>query len=243
MVPGSVGVFSVAIVVALLITPRADAAGARLPPTRPGITHTQTDARAGELDAPRQLIAEATRGSPAAADEAVAQLRALLEREPARAEARALLGLAMVLQARDAPMLKKRALANAGFAEMDAAVAEAPHDPEARLIRATNASQMPLLLGRNAIATEDFRWLLGLVEEARALSPSLRRRILFRAGAFALRERRGEAIALLERALAVDAATPAAEEIQSMLALARRQLTPPSHAHAEDEDQAKTAAP
>ncbi|MGH8017835.1 MAG: hypothetical protein ACREIA_06015 [Opitutaceae bacterium] len=201
-------------------------------------------ARAGDLDAPRQLIAEAMRGSSTTAGEAAAQLHALLAREPKNAEARAMLGLAIVLQARDAPMLRKRALAAAGFAEMDAAVAQAPDSIEARLIRATNASQMPLVLGRNEIATDDFRRLLGRIEEdARDVSPSLRRRILFHAGAFALRERRFEAVSLLERALRIEATEPRTEEIQSMLALARRQLTPRRHADVEDENQAQAAAP
>jgi hypothetical protein len=122
-------------------------------------------------------------------------------------------------------------LAREGFADLDAAVAAAPADPAVRLVRAVNASQMPLALGRDTLAHEDFVVLLAAArDENVTLPPDLRRAIFFHAGAFALRDRRPESVPLLETAAAISASDPSDEQVGNMLALARRQFTPTSDA-------------
>jgi hypothetical protein len=183
------------------------------------------------------LMNVATTGSATAATQALAQFDAVLAAHPHDAFARVHRGWAIVTQARDAKALTERLrLARRGFAEMDTAVQAAPADAAVRLVRAINAYQMPLALGRGEIATGDFRVLLDTLTDANkraALTPALRRRILFHAGSFALKERRVEAIDLLERAAREPAGDPSDEQVQSMLALARREFTPHPHADAE----------
>jgi hypothetical protein len=157
--------------------------------------------------------------------------------------ARALLGHALVLRARDAPMHEKRALAARGFAELDAAIAAAPDDPELRLLRARNASTMPRFLERSTVAREDFTVLLDRVDRGYPEGVlGLERKVCFHAGAFALRERRHEAVALLERAARAPGQEPPEEIVQSMLALARLELTPASHADVEEGPEKQAAA-
>ncbi|WP_442886856.1 hypothetical protein [Congregicoccus parvus] len=166
---------------------------------------------------------------------AVRELEAELALYPHDHFARALLGHALVLRARDAPMHEKRALAARGFAELDAAVAAVPDDPQPRLLRARNAATMPRFLDRSAVAREDFAHLLARVDRGDpAGDPGLERRVCFHAGAFALRERRHEAVTLLERAVRAPGHEPSEEIVQSMLALARLELTPASHADVEE---------
>lgn len=194
-------------------------------PRRPAKISVEDNMRVG-----RALIAEAERGSNSAAERAEAIYRSVLAEQPDYALARAWLGVSIVLQARDASMTRKRQLAADGFREIDAAVQTAPEDCHVRLVRAINASQLPLILGRRDIAAEDFTWLLVKTRDMKSADPSLRRQVLYRAGSFALKERRPQAIALLEEALATNAVEPTDEQVQSMLALARSQFTPPTHA-------------
>lgn len=182
----------------------------------------------------------ATEGSTGVAEEAIAQFDAVLAAHPEDMLAMVNRGLAIVLKARDAPLLQKRNMANRGFAQMDQAVAMAPQNPAVRLVRAINAYQMPRILGRAAIAREDFEWLLEAAAAGNVdLDPGLLGSLYFHAGSFALKDRDPAAVELLERALEIEAARPTADQIQTMLALARGKFRP--HADAQSKDEAEAA--
>lgn len=169
-------------------------------------------------------------GDAHAFDAALEQFEAIVQLDPRHALARASRGLIWVHRAADtATPTEQLDLARRGFEEIDAGVALAPDDPEVRLVRAVNAYQMPLSLGRHAIAEQDFAWLLTRVDANPPLSPALARKTLFHAGSRALKERRAEAVGLLERTLETPGPRPTAGEVQSMLALAREQFTPPNN--------------
>lgn len=191
----------------------------------------------------RELQAAAT-GQDGAAGRALACFESVLDAEPASARARAGRGLALIARAVEAPIAQKLRLAREGCAELDAAVAAAPEDAAVRLMRATSAAQMPLLLERQGVAEQDFAILL---TAARApddeLEPVLRRKIFYQAAAFALKERRTGAVELLEKAASISASEPSDEQIQSMLALARRQLTSTSHADSHPPEEASASRP
>lgn len=191
-------------------------------------TPADVDARIREGEA---LLKKAAIGESGAADRAFAAFDIALQMDPARARARAGRGLALIAQALEAPMAQKLPLARRGCADLDAAVAGAPDDVEVRLMRAANAVQMPLVLKRRAVAESDFTVLLGAARDNQVtMTPETRRSIFFQAAAFALKERRPAAVDLLEEAASISATEPTDEQVQSMLALARRQLTSPSHA-------------
>lgn len=190
-----------------------------------------------------QLRLAAT-GRAEAAAQALATFDAVLEKHPGHAGARAGRGLALVTQALTAPMRAKLGLARRGFAELDAAVAAAPDDATIRLLRATNAAQMPLMLERRPVAEADFARLLVAARDDRVtMAPSTRRGIFYQAAAFAMKERRLGAVELLEEAASVPAHEPDDAQIQSMLALARRQLTSPSHADSQPPEKASASRP
>lgn len=178
-------------------------------------------------------------GSTTAAADALEQFDVVLATDPNDALARVNRGLAIVLQARDAPLLQKRNIADRGFAEMDRAVDSAMDDPAVRLVRAINAYQMPQMLGRDAVAREDFQWLLELATSGdNGLDPAMRRSIFFHGGSFALKDGDPAAIGLLERALAIEGEQPTTGQVQTMLALARRQFRPHSDAQSKEETEA-----
>lgn len=198
----------------------------------------------GDLSARRDLglafVQLSIEGSTSAATDALRQFEIVLVADPDDALARVNRGLAIVLQARDAPLLQKRNMANRGFAEMDRAVESAPMNPAVRLVRAINAYQMPQILGRDAVAREDCTWLLAVAaNEGDDLDPALRRSIFFHAGSFALKDGDPAAIELLERSLEAEGESPAAGQIQTMLALARRKFRP--HADAQIKDKAEAS--
>lgn len=178
-----------------------------------------------------EWLERAKSGSEEAIGRAVAEFDAVLAARPGDALSRVQRGAALLLYARHAPMTEKLGWARRGLAEMETAVAAAPEDAAVRLVRATNASVLPRMLDCTEQTRRDFAWLL---TRARAgnepLPPGLRRAIFFHAGAFALKERQPAAVALLEEALAVQAPEPTDERVQSMLALAREQITPHPHA-------------
>jgi hypothetical protein len=184
----------------------------------------------------------AATGSEDAIAAALEQFDALLAAKPECAIARVHRGAAFVLRAQHAPMVEKMSCAQRGFREMDAAVASAPDDAAVRLVRAVNSGQMPQFLGRAVLARSDFDWLVTLAGDETAAVPAVLRRAIFhQAGAFALKERRSEAVHLLEQALAIDAPMPPDAQVQSMLALAREEFTP--HEHAKTEEPAETPPP
>jgi len=202
---------------------------------------TDVDAWISEGEA---LLQNATIGESGAADRAFAAFDMALQMEPAQARARAGRGLALIAQALTAPMVDKLPLARRGCADLDAAVAAAPDDVEVRLMRATNAVQMPLVLERRAIAQSDFTLLLGVARNDQVtMPPESRRAIFYQAAAFALKERRPDAVDLLEEAASISATEPTDEQVQSMLALARHQLTSTSHADRQTPEEGPASRP
>ncbi|RME68636.1 MAG: hypothetical protein D6781_10450 [Verrucomicrobia bacterium] len=203
-------------------------------------------AGASPLETGLEALRRGIEGDAAALREAVALLQAACREAPGEALPRAWLGAALVWRARDVPLLRKRAQAEAGFRELDAAVAMAPEDAEVRLIRAETCSVLPQMAGRHEIVAGDFAWLVARANAAEAALPdTIRRRIFYRAGAFALRERReAEAVRLLEQALATPGPEPEDALLQSMLALPAGRFTPLGHGHAEaDEESAPAPGP
>jgi hypothetical protein len=84
----------------------------------------------------------------------------LRELQPTNAFARALLGSTRTLGARHAflPTTKLR-MVREGLKEMDAAVEDAPEDPDVRFTRAANNVFLPDLFGRREKVIADFVWL------------------------------------------------------------------------------------
>ncbi len=162
-------------------------------------------------------------GSESAVDEAIEILEAVLEASPGNALARAYLGSAQTLKARDVALWNKRRWVQRGVETLDAAVKEAPHSPRVRLVRAINAYNLPRIIGRYDLAGEDFAFLLEAIEaHPGLLGKDLQRAIYFHAGSFALKE--GEdarALTLLEKADAMEGESPIADRIASMLRIVR----------------------
>lgn len=175
-----------------------------------------------------------------------ADLETVLAARPDDALARVHLGWLLVRQAWNESASDALRLARAGFTLMDAAVAAAPDDVAVRLVRARSDAQVPAMLEREAVATADF---VILVTAARrwgsdGLSPELRREILFQAGGFALRQRQpARAVELLNEAAKVAAELPSDDDVQSMLALAREELSSQDHAEDANPDQGPPATP
>lgn len=162
-------------------------------------------------------------GSESAVDEAIGILEAFLEESPDNALARAYLGSARTVKARDVAFWNKRRWVERGVETLDAAVKEAPRSPRVRLVRAINAYNLPRMIGRYDLAAEDFAFLLEAIEtHPGLLGDDLERAIYFHAGAFALKERENaRALALLEKADALEGDSPIADQIDSMLRIAR----------------------
>lgn len=140
--------------------------------------------------------------------------------DPSNARARALLGSTWTLQARDARMpTTKLKLARRGLAEMDAAVRDAPDDPEVRFTRACNNVSLPAFLRRQAFIEEDFAWL-GRAAQADPprLEPGFRQWVALYHGLWLeRRERRDEARRRWSEGLALVPGSPAAGRLQAEL--------------------------
>ncbi len=182
----------------------------------------------GEHDNPRLVRAIerhdlGVEGSESAVDQAIEILEALLKDSPENALARAYLGSAYTIKARDVALWSKRRWAERGAEALDAAVKAAPLNPRVRLVRAINSYNLPRILGRHGEAKEDFAFLLQAVEShPESLGDDLKRAIYFHAGAFALRESENErALTLLEKANAFEGDSPISSQIDSMLRIAR----------------------
>lgn len=195
--------------------------------------------RAGQAE-----LRNAAHARPGAADRALQAFDAALGLAPGSAEARAGRGLALLAQALEVPVARKLALARRGCADLDAAVAAAPDNAAVRLMRATSAMKVPLLLERSTIAESDFRILLAAARDrTSAMSAVTRRSIFYQAAAFALKERRTGAADLLEEAASISAPEPSDDELQSLLALARRPSTLSTHADSHPSEEASASRP
>lgn len=190
----------------------------------------------------------ALRADRAAIEQGLRDLRAVLAARPGDALARVHLGWMLVLDAREKPMLQARDAAAQGIREMDAAVDAAPEDPEVRLVRARSDYVLPQIMAREPIAAADFAWMVAGARDAEAKGrpwpAELRREIFFHAGALALKQRRqADAVTWLEMAANIPADRPAERDVQSMLALARRDLSSQGHGENAHPDQGEAAAP
>lgn len=189
-------------------------------------------------------LRQAAIGHAGAAERARAAFQDALDEAPGLPAALAGRGLALLAHALEAPMAQKLSLARQGCADLDAAVAAAPEDPSIRLLRAAGAIKMPLLLQRQTIAESDFQILLAAARDAKSrMAADTRRGIFYHAAAFALKERRAEAVDLLEQAASIPASEPSDEQVQSMLALARRHFSPPSHADSHPSEKTPASRP
>lgn len=98
----------------------------------------------------------AVEGDEDAAEKAVAQLELYLERFSKDGEARAYLGSAYTMMARDASsVVNKTRYANRGVRHLDRALDAAPGMFTVRLIRAKVNSSLPEMFGRGGAALED----------------------------------------------------------------------------------------
>lgn len=115
-----------------------------------------------QLELAQHLHDAAVAGESKAATKASSLLRSLLAQNPTNAVARAYLGSALTLQARDAVLpTTKLSLAREGFREMDTAALQAPDVIPVRLVRAMNGIAVPKMFNRNKLALEDFAWIHG----------------------------------------------------------------------------------
>lgn len=116
----------------------------------------------------------ANEGDEDAAEEAVEQLERYLERFPQDGEARAYLGSAYAMMARDASSVaSKTRYANRGLRHLDRALDAAPRNFTVRMIRANVNASVPEMFGRGDAAREDMLILDTIYRET--LSPRMAR--------------------------------------------------------------------
>ncbi|WOO41108.1 hypothetical protein [Rubellicoccus peritrichatus] len=160
-----------------------------------------------------------------AIDKAIDQFEYILEQDPTRVKAMAFIGSLTVLKARYSSIFTKLSHAEKGFDILDKAVETAPDDPDVRLIRAANSSEVPGFLGRSDEAEADFDWLLANIE----LNPDwfndgLRRSVYFYAGEFALKKDDDSAVELLLAAQTTPGASRLEHRIDEALEEARKEF-------------------
>lgn len=113
-----------------------------------------------------ELHDRAREGDEEAAGNAVERLERYLERFAGDSEARAYLGSAYALMARDASsVVNKMRYANRGMRHLDRALDLAPRDFAVRFIRAQVNSSLPKMFGRREAAIEDMRMLDAIFQE------------------------------------------------------------------------------
>lgn len=99
---------------------------------------------------------QAVKGDTGAAEEAVAHLERYLDRVLTDGEARAYLGSAYAMMARDASsVVNKTRYANRGVRHLDRALDAAPRSFTVRLVRANVNASLPKMFGRGGAALED----------------------------------------------------------------------------------------
>lgn len=161
----------------------------------------------------------------AALNKAIAEFEFILEKDPSRVKAQAFIGSLTVLKAKYASIFTKIHYAEKGFDMLDEAVEASPDDPDVRLIRAANSSEVPRFLGRSAEAREDFDWLLAHIKSnPEWFNDGLRRSVYFYAGEFALKRDDDAAVELLLTAQATPGATRLEHRITEALEKAREEF-------------------
>lgn len=179
---------------AFLFTAALSLAGPSLPaavaPPAPEAETETAGAASPEAMAQREkgiaLHDRAVEGDEDAAGKAVAQLERYLDRVSTDGEARAYLGSAYAMMARDASsVVNKTRYANRGLRHLDRALDTAPRTFTVRLIRAKVNSSLPKMFGRGDAALEDMLALdaiyrgapsPGLAREMVAIYEELQRR-------------------------------------------------------------------
>lgn len=131
---------------------------------------TQKSEIEDELVKAHKLYLRGSEGDKDAVEPAMNVLRGILHEDGANAEAKALLGATMTLQARDTfwPNDKVK-ITRKAVALMDEAVAMAPEDPNPRWIRAANNVHFPPFLKRLPMALTDLEilWNICVAEPER----------------------------------------------------------------------------
>ena len=130
-----------------------------VPPTQPAEAGSAGEASPVFLALREQAIElhdRAVDGHEAAAETAASHLERYLERISTDWEARAYLGSAYAMMARDASsVMNKTRYANRGLRHLDRALEGAPRMFSVRLIRAKVNSSLPKMFGRGGAALED----------------------------------------------------------------------------------------
>ena len=124
-----------------------------------------------------ELHARAVEGEEGAAEQAASRLERYLDRVAHDAEARAYLGSAYTMMARDASsVVNKTRYANRGMRHLDRALEASPRMFSVRLIRARVNSSLPKMFDRAAAALEDMLALDEIYREAP--SPAMAREMI-----------------------------------------------------------------
>lgn len=161
------------------------------------------------------LHEQGVRGNKEAVVQCIEQLEQVLEEQPQNQLARAYLGSAYTLRSRDlwiGPQ-KLESLRHGG-ALMDQAVAQAPLNPEVRLVRAINSLSLPRIFNRRKIAVEDFKLLVAQAAQP-GLDPSQRQAIYYYAGL--AQETESQSVELWNKGLEIDPLSSLAQKIRSAL--------------------------
>ena len=140
-----------------------------VPPTQPAQSGPADEASPEFLALREQAIElhdRAVGGHESAAETAASHLERYLDRIATDWEARAYLGSAYALMARDASsVMNKTRYANRGLRHLDRALEGAPRMFSVRLIRARVNSSLPKMFGRGGAALEDMLALDGIYRD------------------------------------------------------------------------------
>ena len=157
--------------------------------------------------------------APEAVKLAAKYLGQLLKLEPRHAFGRALLGSTMVLTAKEAWLpTTKISRVRRGLVEMDAAVAGAPDDENARFTRASNNLFLPDFFDRKEVVRADFAWLQAQADQGR-FEPEFRQYVfLYHGQAQARFGDRAKAEKIWRTGLAIDPKSKVADELRRAFA-------------------------
>ncbi|MDE1170726.1 MAG: hypothetical protein PW734_05885 [Verrucomicrobium sp.] len=171
----------------------------------------------------QQLHDAAVREEKGAVPKLLTRLETLTQEHPQNALLHAYLGSAYTLKSRDAfPGPGKLAALKKGLQTMDAAVAGAPRDVGARLVRAINNFELPAFFRRRQTARDDFTYLVQEIREPGIgddLDLATRQTIYYYAGlSFAQEKDRPGARQAWRDGLQLDASTPLGQKMGKALA-------------------------
>lgn len=129
----------------------------------PALAHAQFSQEVQKI---HSLHEQGVGGEEDAVIDCITLAEKLLKRNPQDQMVRVFLGSAYTLRSRDLmPGPEKLRTLKYGGQLMDEAVEAAREDPQVRLIRAINNSQLPRIFGRRSMALADFDWIVAWVEQ------------------------------------------------------------------------------